>query len=75
LAETEEWIRSFTRLVVPSHTLDVIREDPSGNRILACAVEAGSEYIATGDKDLHRLGQYGRARVMRVADLLDILQG
>jgi len=29
----------------------------------------------SGDKDLHRLGQYGNARVFKVADMLDIVQG
>ena len=46
--------------VAPVHALDVIKEDPSDNRILECAAEAGSDYIVTWDRDLLRLGQYGR---------------
>lgn len=38
--------------------LDVVTEDPADNRILECAVTAGSDYIVTGDKDLPRLGTY-----------------
>ena len=40
----------LTNRVVPRQTLDVIKEDPSDNRILECAVEAGSEYVVTWDK-------------------------
>jgi predicted nucleic acid-binding protein len=55
----EEFIRGFARVVTPTHTLDVIKEDPADDRILECAVEAGSEYLVSRDKDLHRLGSTG----------------
>lgn len=75
LRGAEVLIEEFARLVFPSQTLNVIKEDEPDNRILECAVEAGSEYIVSGDKDLHRLGQFGNARVVKVADMLDIIQG
>lgn len=70
LAETEEWIRSFTRLVVPKEALDIIKEDPPDNRILECAEAAGSEFIVTGDKDLLRIKRHGGVRIVKVADFL-----
>ena len=63
-------IASFTNRVTPAQTLDVIKEDPPDNRILECAVEAGSDYIVTWDKDLLRLGSYGNIRIIRAADFL-----
>ena len=65
----------IARRVSPSQTLEVIKEDPSDNRILECAAEAGSEYVVTGDKHLMRLGQHGAARIIQVADMLDVVQG
>jgi predicted nucleic acid-binding protein len=59
--------------VVPRQTLDVIKEDPSDNRILECAVEAGSAYIVTWDKDLLRLGEYAGIRIIRAADFLQLV--
>jgi len=53
----------------------VITEDPDDNRILECAVEADSDLIVSGDKDLHRLKQYGKARVVKVAECIDIVIG
>ena len=75
LSEVEAWMREFTRLVTPSQTLKIIREDPDDNRILECATEAGSDVIVSGDKDLHRLKQYGKARVVKVADCIDMVIG
>jgi len=50
----------------------VIKEDPPDNRVLECAVSAGSDYIVTGDKDLLRLGRYDAIRILSVADFLDL---
>ena len=47
-----------------------MKDDPDDNRIVECAVEAGSEYIVTKDKDLLRLGGYGGIKIIRPADLL-----
>jgi predicted nucleic acid-binding protein len=71
----EALIIGFARQVFPSQTLNVIKEDEPDNRILECAAEAGSEFIVSGDKDLHRLGQHENAPVIKVADMLDIIQG
>jgi uncharacterized protein len=68
-------IARITRQVVPSQTVDTIKEDPADNRILECANEAGSDYIVTGDNDLHRLGQYRGVRVVGIAEMLDLVKG
>lgn len=51
-------------------TLDVVKEDESDNRILECAVAAGSECILTSDKHLLRLGDYAGIRIIRPVDFL-----
>ncbi len=65
----------IARRVSPSQTIEVINEDPNDNRILECAAEAGSDYVVSGDNDLLRLGQYGAIRVLKVADMLDVVLG
>ena len=42
--------------------------DPDDNRILECAVEAGSDFIITADKDLLRLESYAGIRIIQAAD-------
>ncbi len=59
---------SFT-LVVPAQTLEVTR-DPDDNRILECALAAGSDCIVTYDQDLLRLGEYGGIMIVTAVDFL-----
>jgi uncharacterized protein len=74
VAEALGIISQAARTVKPAVQLDVIKEDLSDDRILECAVSAGSDYIITGDKDLLRLGRYDGMRVLTVADFLDLLK-
>ncbi|MGA3236916.1 MAG: putative toxin-antitoxin system toxin component, PIN family [Bryobacteraceae bacterium] len=66
-------LRTFTNRVTPTERLDVIKHDPPDDRILECAVAANSDYIVSADKDLLRLGKYGNAQIVRVADFLNVL--
>lgn len=71
LADAEAYINGCAERVKPSETLDVVKEDPDGNRVLECAQAAGCEAIITGDLDLVRLGRYGAIRMMTVREFLD----
>ena len=73
--QAKQTMDRIARRVSPSQTIGVIGEDPTDNRILECAVEAGSEYVVSGDRGLLRLGQHGAVRIVTVADMLDVVQG
>ena len=66
-------LRALANMVTPTERLDVIKHDPPDNRVLECAVAANSDYIVSADKDLLRLGTYGNARILKVADFLNVL--
>ena len=70
IAAAERQIASFTRHVEPEQTVDVVKEDPTDNRILECAAAARSDYIVSGDNHLLKLERFGRASIMKVADFL-----
>jgi uncharacterized protein len=59
----QENLAKMGNLVVPAQAVDVIKEDPDDNRILECAVTAGSDFIVTYDKDPLRLGVYNHIRI------------
>jgi predicted nucleic acid-binding protein len=63
----------FTSLVRPTQTIDAVPEDPNDNRVLECAVTAGSRYIVTGDSALLRLGKYEGIEILRVADFIRLI--
>lgn len=67
-------IKPMARTVNPTQTLDVVKEDPSDNRILECAVASGSDYLVTGDHHLLQLGSYSGIRIMNVSDFLDLVR-
>lgn len=64
----------FTTLVQPTETIDAVSDDPDDNRVLDCAVAAGSDYIVTGDAALLRLGQYQDIRIVRAADFMALIR-
>jgi putative PIN family toxin of toxin-antitoxin system len=60
-------LRKLAHIVAPVRTLRVT-DDPDDNRILECAIEAGSEYIVTEDTDLLRLDWFEGIRLVSPAD-------
>jgi len=73
LADAATELADFTLRVFPTQTIDAAPEDPDDNRVLECAVPAGSRYIATADATLLRLGRYGGIQIMRVADFMALI--
>src|SRR5260370_10281960 len=63
----------ITKRVQPKQALKVI-DDPDDDRILECAVEAGSEFIVTNDKAILRLGKYDEITMIGVVDFLGRLR-
>jgi len=62
----------ITLQVQPKQRIDVVKEDPTDNRIIECAAASGSEYLVSGDKHLLKIGQYKGVKVVTPADLLAI---
>jgi len=73
LDEAAASIGDFTRRIYPSETIDAVTADPDDNRVLECAVAAGSQFIVTGDGDLLRLGSYSGIRILRVAEFMRLI--
>ena len=67
-------LADFTRRVHPTRTIDAVLADPDDNRVLECAVAAGSRFIVTGDNDLLRLGSYAEIQIVKAADFLELIR-
>lgn len=72
--EAEAQMRAFGNHVTPTKTLSIVPHDPDDNRIVECAVEAGSDYLVTGDNDLLGVRGIGTVQILKVADFLKIAQ-
>ncbi len=66
----EAVIRQAARTVQPAVQLEAFKADPDDNKIVECAVSAGSAFIVTGDRHLLRMGSYDGIQIVTVADFL-----
>lgn len=67
-------LKSISEIVVPTKRLDIIKEDPSDNIYLECAIESGSDFIISGDHHLTDLETYEGVHLMNPATFLKIIQ-
>lgn len=64
-----EWLHAPERVVFPRRAVEIIKVDPSDNRVLEAAVEAGVEAIISGDEHLLRLGAFEEIPIFTAAAL------
>ena len=65
-------IASVAEVVKPRHKLGILADEPD-NRILECARAAQADVIVTGDQHLLALARFGGARIIRLAEFLELL--
>ncbi len=73
IADWDKVIRKNAISVAPARKIEVIKEDPSGNKSLECAIEAQADYIISGDKHLKKLGEFEGIKIIEAKKFLDIL--
>jgi uncharacterized protein len=56
--ELMESLLGLVEIVRPAISLNEIKDDPEDNRILECALEAGADYIISGDSHLLKLKSF-----------------
>lgn len=68
--EYRNQVLGFAKHVTPVERLRVVTSDADDDKILECAVAAGSEIVVTGDAHLLSLGDFSGIRIQRVAEFL-----
>jgi len=66
------YFTTLMHVIVPKSTVHVIREDPSDNRIIECALEVKADLIVTGDKHLLALKEFRGIRVRSTSEALKL---
>jgi putative PIN family toxin of toxin-antitoxin system len=54
--------------------LEVVKEDPEDDKFIICAVEAGADYIVTGDTHLLKLKEYQGIRIVPPREFLRLME-
>ena len=70
LKGNEAYITACTTRVTSSEVIDAVPSDGDDNRVLECAVAAGSDAVVTGDRHLLGLGSFRGIQMMTVSDFL-----
>lgn len=63
-------ILAIATIVKPKRRLDIVKEDPSDNRILECALVADVDFVISGDEHLLSLGQVERIKIVKANEFL-----
>jgi len=63
LSDLGEWVE-------PKQTVRVLKDDPD-NRILECASFGKADIIVTGDKEMLRLGEFNRVKIVSLREYLE----
>ena len=61
---------TLTRRALPTSAWS---RDPDDDRVIACALAVGADFLVTGDDDLLTLGKVEGLRIVRPAGVLSIL--
>ncbi len=61
---------SFAKIVEPKIRIEIIKDDPTDDRILECAITSNSRYIVTQDNHLLKLKAYKGIKILRPAEFL-----
>ena len=56
-------VLNSTKMMLPNFELDVVKDDPSDNRILECAVAVKADFLISGDKHLLNFNKYGNISI------------
>jgi putative PIN family toxin of toxin-antitoxin system len=71
--EARRQLALFTKHVAPSESINAVKEDPDDNAILACAIEAGSRYVVSGDRHLLQMGTFRGVPILKAAVFLEVI--
>ncbi len=61
------------RVIVPKSITNVIREDPSDNRIIECALEVKADLIISGDGHLLALKEFKGSKIRTALEAIRII--
>ena len=77
----DEHIRSIitvvfkvAKIVEPDFTVNIVKKDPSDNRIIEAAISGNAKYIVTGDNHLLSLKNVENIKIISVKDFIKIIR-
>ena len=66
-------IFKVSKVVEPDFSVDIVKEDPTDNRVIEAAISGKAQYIVTGDSHLLSLKNVENVEIISVKEFLKIL--
>ncbi len=67
-------LRQFALMTPGELEIHGVAPDPDDDKVLACAVEGGADYLVTGDKDLLELHEHEGVQILSPAEFTRFLE-
>jgi putative PIN family toxin of toxin-antitoxin system len=64
-------LTGILKVVEPKKRINIIKVDPSDNKILECGIEAKVKYIVSGDKHLLKLKKFKNIQIITPREFLE----
>ena len=65
---------SIAEIIIPSHSMRAVPQDPSDNKIIECAVSGKADFIISGDHHLIELNAFKGIPIITSAEFLERLK-
>lgn len=59
-----------SKIVYPKNKLDIVKKDPSDNKVIECAIEAEASFVVSGDKHLLEIKEYKGIKIVSPREFL-----
>ena len=66
-----ESIIEILKIVNPKVKVDAVKSDPLDNKVLECALEAGANYVVSGDRHLLELRRFRKIEILTAREFLE----
>ena len=66
------FIQELAVFVSPQEKIDLIKDDPTDNKIIEAAIAGKADYIITGDDHLLKIKEFRGIKIIKIKDFLDI---
>ena len=66
-------IISLSHFVTGQKVKDTIKDDPSDEKFISCAVNAKADYIISGDNHLLNIKNYNSIKIIRTYEILELI--
>lgn len=67
-----QFLFNLSEIVYPQLALQAVKEDPSDNKIIECAVQCGANYIVSGDRHLLEMKRFESIEIVSPRKFLEI---